>query len=119
MTGQQKSNKYLLLSIIWTIITMVMLFTPESSIEVDRTFFIPGMDKVVHFILFAIWTFLVAKAYSERQKMTPIMTLGIVFLLLAIATEVIQHYIGRTFEMKDILADVSGSIIGLLIFKRV
>jgi len=119
MTTQQKSTKYLLLAVIWTIITLFALFAPESTVKVDDTFSIPGLDKVAHFILFAIWSFLVAKALSERKKSIDIWLFGGGFVVLAVLTEVIQHYIGRTFEWQDILADITGIVISLLIYKRV
>jgi len=80
---------------------------------------IPGLDKVAHFVLFAIWIFLVAKAISERRKSIHWMTLLGVFIFVAILTEVVQQQIGRNIEVLDILADVIGLIAGLLIYKRV
>jgi len=119
MTTQQRGNRYLLLAVIWTMISLLALFAPKETVEVETTLAIPGLDKVGHFVLFAIWAYLIAKAISERKmSIKPLNFVG-VFALLAILTEVIQNQIGRSFEWLDILADILGIIIGLLIYRRV
>lgn len=43
-------------------------------------------------------------------------TITLVSLLSSIAIEVTQHYIGRTFDIDDIILNVAGGIIGFLIY---
>jgi len=109
---------YLLLSVIWTIVSLLALFIPEETVGVQPSLSIPGLDKVGHFVLFAIWSYLIAKAISEKQKSINPLIFCVVFALVAVLTEVIQNHIGRSFEWLDILADILGIIIGLLIFRR-
>ncbi len=119
MTTQQRGNRYLLLAVIWTMISLLALFAPKDTVGVETTLSIPGLDKIGHFILFAIWAYLIAKAISERKmSINPLIFCG-AFALFAILTEVIQNQIGRSFEWLDVLADIIGIIIGLLIYRRV
>lgn len=119
MTIQQEGKVWYLLSVIWTIVVLVLLFSPSKTVGVDRIYFFPGEDKVVHSILFAIWIFLIAKAFSKSKKSISPMTLLFIFITIALLTEVIQSHIGRSFEWLDVLADVIGAAIGLLIYKSV
>ncbi|MEP0112903.1 VanZ family protein [Reichenbachiella sp.] len=73
---------------------------------------IPHFDKIVHFGLFCVHSFLVsASVASKRWILIPLM-LG---LALAGSTEMLQSYVpGRQSDWLDLLADVAGTAIGLL-----
>ncbi len=74
--------------------------------------FIPGLDKIVHIILFAVWSFLLA-GYTRSTAFMVLLTgfalgTGIEFLQEASA-------MGRSFEWWDVAADVSGVVLGYLV----
>ena len=74
---------------------------------------IPGLDKVVHFSLYAVLGWLVARARGVRRD-------GAFAWMLAIAAfgaldESHQHFIiGRSPELADWLADAAGGVVGFL-----
>lgn len=71
------------------------------------------MDKLIHFFGHLILAIIFISIYaSQRQK--------VIFLLFvqALSTELIQRFVpGRSFEIFDILANLSGIFIGLLFFR--
>ncbi len=120
MTTQQRGKVYLVLSVIWTIISLFAFLAPRGTVDVDRAFFIPGMDKIAHFIIFAIWIFLVAMAIRKRKKSMDTRMLFLFFTGLALLTEILQIFIdGRSFDLRDLLANFLGLVAGLLIYRRV
>lgn len=110
----------MVLSVLWTILTLFALLAPRGAVHIEKSFFIPGMDKIAHFILFAVWFFLVAMAFRTKQKSMSAQMLFVIFSFIAPSTEVIQIFIeGRSFDWNDLLANMLGLIVGLLIYRRV
>ena len=81
-------------------------------------FGIPYIDKIGHFGMYAIWTFLFLRALSTSDGMTLKkafwMTL-IIGILTGIVLEYGQYFMGqgRSFELADMAASAFGALIGL------
>jgi VanZ family protein len=71
-----------------------------------------GFDKLVHFTLFAILTFLIQYAFKPSFKQTiTFWLISITFYALLI--EILQYFmqLGRSFSVFDIFADLTGALI--------
>lgn len=96
--------------LLWTLLILTACLMPPSGMP--KTPFIPGLDKIVHIVLFAIWSFLLA-GYTRSTALMVLLTgfalgTGIEFLQEALA-------MGRSFEWWDVAADVSGVVLGYLV----
>lgn len=69
-----------------------------------------GLDKIVHFIMFAAWTFFygLVRFLKDNFALYPVFLVGSLFGLLI---EVLQHLLptGRSPELLDFAADITGT----------
>jgi VanZ family protein len=88
---------------------------------------IPHIDKVGHFGMYAVWTFLFFRAFSTKRDYSKQKALWISILTGAgagIILEFLQYSMrqGRSFELADMLANALGAGVGglvaLLFFKK-
>lgn len=118
MMQQQSSIKYTVAAICWLIIVVFVLLSPRGNLPANESLNLPGLDKLVHFILFAILTFLIAMAIEERRFSIHVWLIGIGLCIFAGLTEIAQTFIqDRTGDILDLIADVFGVIAVLLICK--
>lgn len=116
---QQKSIKFTSGAIAWLIFVLATLLMPAKKLKSAPTIAIPGMDKIVHFILFAVLTFLIVKAIQERKRIFGAWKLFVILSLFGLSTEIAQHFIeDRNADVFDLLADNIGIGSILLIFKN-
>jgi VanZ family protein len=116
--------KYFLPSVIWAVIILVLLIIPDKDIpELSLFSFIPFFDKWVHGALFAILTFLVIFSFRKQSHSCRVYSYSIAFSILTGFvyggfTELIQMLAGggRHAEIFDWLADLAGSIAGIVIY---
>lgn len=113
-----KRLKYLLpailvsLTVLWGSIASTSTINELNPLELS--------DKYIHFVGYFIvtvaWYFGLVHYQAERPAFKSFM----IATMLGICIEVIQYsfFPGRFFEILDIIANISGSIIGLLIFKK-
>jgi VanZ family protein len=105
------------MAVFWTAFVVYGLSSEPSTIPQFPWLALPGVDKLLHFILFAVEGISLAMAFSAfRGRKQVFIILGWCFLLGG-ATELVQHFWveGRTGDIIDLLADTIGSVIGLLI----
>lgn len=82
------------------------------------------IDKLVHFgIFFAFMVLWLSYLYVRNAGELSIRTIIIVFLISAIYGMIIEVFqelftVARTFDILDILADIIGSLAGILFFKK-
>lgn len=82
------------------------------------------IDKVVHFGIFFMFMFLwLSYLYQRNDGQLSMRSIIIVFLIAAvygIVIEVFQELFtaSRTFDVFDILADIVGSLVGILFFQK-
>lgn len=102
------------LAVAWTLLIFVLCFLPGNELpKVD----LPLIDKWVHFILFAIFSFLWLVSAPSRSKIY-LFTILVITVFVGWLVEYIQgHYaIGRFQDDMDTLADSVGGLIGIIIF---
>ncbi len=91
------------------LVSLGVLFTPASGVPVA----LPGVDKVVHAVLF------LCLAVSGRWAGAGRGLLGSALLVYAAVSEVVQGLgsLGRTASVADWLADVGGVLLGLMLWE--
>lgn len=90
------------------VLILVAVLLPGSSLP---SLSLAGIDKLVHFSLFTMWTLAVMHDF-EKRKWGWVLLAGIAFSVL---TEFLQLVVeGRTFDTYDMLADAIGITFGLL-----
>ncbi len=102
-----KKNNWL--PVIWTLLMCGLFFAPSSDLPKDPGF--PGLDKVVHFGLFAGFVFLWQYRVPSQKLL-----IGLFAILFGAGVEFIQEWMGngRSFDGYDILADTLGATGGWL-----
>lgn len=79
-------------------------------------------DKWIHVILYAVLSFLVVQALSRNfiESSKIFFYAAFVSIIYGILMEAAQSKmnLGRSFELLDILANITGSFSGVLIYKR-
>jgi len=94
----------------------------RSSLFFDLVLYIPYGDKLGHFILYGLLSVLTDialnhKCWLVRNYRIPIG--AIIVLVLAIAEEMTQLFLStRTFDVLDILADMAGIYLFILLFNN-
>ena len=103
---------YLILLIISTGVILYGTLFP-SNYSIPSQF--PGFDKLVHFLMFGFWSFFygVIRFLKGKYSFTPILLVGGFF---GILIEILQHFLptGRSPELMDVIADLSGVALALL-----
>jgi VanZ family protein len=108
-------------AIIWTMLIFILLVMPTKGLEVKDVNEIPNVDKFVHIILFAVFSFLwlsfadSTKPINEKFNLLAILVIGSIY---GLGMEFVQKYFTeRNFSIMDALADTVGTAIGLVIKK--
>jgi len=95
-----------------------LLLSPSRDLPKVPTF--PHMDKLIHFTLYLIFTFLCLFA-SSIKKSRNIPWIIIMVFAMCFTTEFLQKIMpyGRSFEYYDMMANSCGIIVGLLFFNYI
>lgn len=113
---KEKTQQYFLTkwpAIIWSVIVFILLILPPEALTKEKKIEIVHLDKIIHFFLFglmaALW------AYYKKQQQ-PKLFLTYLFILLSttiygIITEFLQEWVGRDFDVWDMVADTAGAIV--------
>ena len=116
-------NIYIPLS--WTILLLVLLLMPGSSIPTTNVYAIPNIDKVAHFILFGgliFWWGVYFRSRIENGRWSVrVWTLIFYAIMLGAVIECVQLAFipNRDFDLVDIAANSLGALIsglGLIFF---
>ena len=106
--NQVRRNRMLIVSLI---IVLVVTMTPGNGKCAGNY-----LDKVVHFIVFLLFSININYKYYNSSKLTSFIIWAI---FLGLMTEVIQQIIpGRNMEMYDGIADTLGIITGYYLYKN-
>lgn len=100
---------------VWTLIIFVGCFIPSSELPKVK---IVMIDKWVHFVFFAGFSFLLM-CYMRKVQTFHFFLAFFLAVLLGYLVELIQDsglVKGRYFEWEDVLADGIGGFIGVLLF---
>ncbi len=104
----------------WFLLMTILFFIPGSSIPKQNWITYIQFDKIVHIGLFAVLLFLWKSAFESPAKYYNawlIILSGIYGLMI----EILQGMLvpNRDFDLFDLIADVAGSFLGILIWMRV
>jgi len=104
----------------WTLFTIILLCLPGSAIPGNGIFALPGLDKIVHIVLFGgiVWLWASYSYYklNKDQWKRMLCLLVVCTLVLGIILEFVQKYFipGRSFDNYDIVADATGAVLAAL-----
>lgn len=111
-----------IIAFLWTVFILVGSLMPKAAIDNSSFFDMPYFDKVGHFVMYAVFVYLWATTFHLRVD--KIKSARIAFyssILLGIVLEYAQYFMasGRNFDIQDIIANISGSILGLIVFYKI
>jgi VanZ family protein len=108
-------------SIIWSIIIMIILFTPGNKLPHPSILNFENSDKLIHLILFVILGYMLifetwAKKFSITNKQ--ILVLALIAIGFGAFTELVQEYFAyeRTGSIYDLMADCTGIVLSYVIY---
>jgi VanZ family protein len=115
---KQQLRKYLYTkwpAIIWSVIIFLLLVIPPLNINQEKPLEISGLDKTIHFLLFGImvwvWGYYQQTISSTRKKFVPrLLLITIVVIVYGIVMEYVQDWVGRDFDVWDMVADAAGAV---------
>jgi len=104
----------------WSLLIFLLLCIPSSGMN-ENLFILPHLDKLVHFFLFAIFSFLwgVVRLPNKDKEQYSSNLIFITGILYGVALEFIQQlpFISRTFDYYDMIANSCGCSI-IYLFRR-
>jgi len=117
-----KTVKKKWLPLTWTILTIVLLCLPGSTLPGGGLFNIPQLDKVAHIILFG-GLVLLWMLHLQNNGASSALILLLIIIIFSIGLGIILEFVQmnfiphRSFDQGDIIADVAGSLsAGLLTY---
>jgi hypothetical protein len=115
-----KIFRYKSVAIAWFLIMCILFFLPGSALPQESWLDAIYFDKWVHVGLFAVLIFLWRSSFNLDFNHYNWMLLFIA-LLYGLTVEFIQKYwvSNRSFDLYDVMADMTGSVIGLVVWLRV
>ena len=102
-----------ILPIYWAFLTYMLL---KPGVENKEYWFMfPGIDKLLHFSIFAFLGFCFLAAFPKIKFLYYIY----IMLIYALVTEILQDEmgLGRSLEFFDVIADSIGFLLGYLIYR--
>lgn len=107
-------------AIIWSVIVFLLLVAPPISIAKEKQFDITHLDKIIHAFLFAVlvvlWSYWLKPKYTSFSKFLVVLSVTAFFsTCYGIIMEYIQLWVGRDFDVWDMLADGVGAAAGWLL----
>lgn len=115
--------KYLLPVILWSLIILWLISIPGSNMPKTPLLAIPHLDKLVHFGIFVVFAFLLnyglskqASVFCQKQQYTISLLIGVIY---SAGTELLQYIVisARSAEFWDFVANFTGCVVGVLVFK--
>lgn len=107
------------MAVLWTAFVVYGLSTSPNAVPRYPFLALPGIDKFIHLVLFAIDGYFLTLAFAAlRGVKLRFIIIGWGFFLGA-STELMQHYWveGRTGDVLDLVADILGSVLALTIYE--
>jgi VanZ family protein len=107
-----------LIAAAFTTITIVGSLMPAGSLGSENFVKIPQLDKIVHFIMYMCLGFSWNNVLRHHSK-SELKSIFILFVL-GFCLEMIQFYFleGRFFEIPDLIANITGSIVGIFVYNN-
>ncbi|MFN2394246.1 MAG: VanZ family protein [Bacteroidales bacterium] len=110
--------RYLLPSILWSVIIFFIIAIRGSRIPDSALFYIPHFDKLLHAGIFFVLSILLLWGLLKQEKNkipVPYIITIVLCVIYGVATEFLQHFYvdGRSGEIADFAANTIGSLIGI------
>jgi VanZ family protein len=109
---------YVIAGTLWTIAIAVLSLMSADQVSSIGIWDIAGIDKVSHLLSYLLHTFLWCMAVRNRK--IPVYFVVFFSASFGIIMEICQFYLfnGRTFELFDVMANILGSVSGVILFKK-
>jgi len=100
-------------AIIWSVFVFILLVLPPEALNKERKIEIVQLDKIIHFFLFGILAGLWAyyKKQQRQKQLFPFLFIVAVTAVYGITTEFVQDWVGRDFDVWDMVADAAGALV--------
>jgi VanZ family protein len=112
---------YQIPAIIWGAFILVVSWTTAGINLPERLFDFISTDKLAHAIVYGIFSWLIVYGVKKSGQVPPKIWFSAILLasVYGVLMEILQYYFfpGRYFELLDILADIIGAFIGILVFR--
>lgn len=110
-------------AILWSVIIFLLLVMPPIKLNNEKSLAFSGIDKAIHFFLFGImvWLWGYYQLQSGKLFFRNLVAIVIVAILYGIIMEYVQGWVGRDFDVWDMVANAAGAVAAgcwLLIQKR-
>ncbi len=107
-------------SMLWAVVILALLMIKKVPVEPPE-FKVPGLDKIVHFGLFFVLSFLIffeQRSFNRSENWFPVLV--VYPALYGGILEIIQWGLieGRSGDWFDLLADTTGALLVFLITKK-
>ncbi|NOZ47971.1 MAG: glycine cleavage system protein H [Chlorobi bacterium] len=110
-------------TITWAIIVFILSSLPGSDFDEVPFFNIPYFDKLVHFGMYAVLTFIFLfelnnNSFSTLPKIKAIVLIGFVSISYGLLLEILQKYLftERSAELADFIANTIGCLVAIFAF---
>ena len=102
-------------AIIWSVIIFLLLVMPPINLRNKEPLTFSGLDKAIHFFLFGmmvwLWSYYQLQLTSSGSLfLRKLVTIIIVATVYGIAMEYVQGWVGRDFDVWDMVADAAGAV---------
>ncbi len=115
--NQNFVRKYLK-SIIWAMIILYLSLANLNDNETLKELLFPYSDKIAHFGIYAIFSFLILSEYNKKGKQWLPLAISIFY---GILMEFLQFSLTtyRSLEIFDMLANTTGAFVAWYIYKKI
>ncbi len=109
-------------ALVWSVTIFILLIIPGKELPPGPE--LPNFDKVIHIILFGgqvwLWSYYVKHGTTQFRSIWIYLLIFILSSLYGVGMEYVQKYfvVNRGFEVGDIIADIFGSALAFLLFKK-
>jgi VanZ family protein len=112
--------KYYIPVVLWTVMILILTLLPGNAVPDVPVF---GIDKLVHVFIFGMLMYLTCYAIAKSRNQPVTRTTGLLIaaaysIILSVGIEILQNYVpGRSFSYADIVANITGIVLGYWIFR--
>lgn len=114
------ARRGLILTILYAILLLILSILPAGMTSVPGGFYFVGMDKVIHALMYGIFSLLVTNVYLAiyKIKFWPLLLLVFITWMYSILMELLQMYLveTRSGEVLDAIANLTGIVLGTLLY---
>jgi len=100
-------------------LAILSLMSAKKAQQISPMDFLGG-DKVAHLVAYALLSFLVMYALNRNLEKKNWIWIMLACIIYGIILECLQYvfFTGRHFEILDIIANIIGCILGILVFNK-